>query len=171
MFDIKGYFDFVNHKRLLCELRRKQLPLPYIKWTASFLSNREAAVCIDGMVGEMKPVENGIPQGSPISPILAAFYTAELLEIFSRIIDPGITRHPDFPTDVHLMMYVDDGNLYVSSPSLDVNTTLLEHAYKRVHDWLRTAGLAADPVKDSLCRTGMVEQHQVPTKPSGEGAK
>ena len=67
-FDIKGYFDFVNHKRLLCELRRKNLPLEYVKWTASFLSNREAAICIDGNYGDMKPVQNGIPQGSPVSP-------------------------------------------------------------------------------------------------------
>jgi hypothetical protein len=48
-FDIKGYFDFVNHNRLLSELKRKGLPLEYIKWTASFLSDREAAVCIDGI--------------------------------------------------------------------------------------------------------------------------
>jgi retron-type reverse transcriptase len=72
-FDIKGYFDFVNHKRLLCELRRKNLPLEYVKWTASFLSDREAAICIDGRCGVMQPVENGIPQGSPVSPILAAY--------------------------------------------------------------------------------------------------
>ena len=60
-FDIKGYFDFVNHKRLLHELRRKNLPLEYVKWTASFLSDREAAICIDGICGAMKPVDNGIP--------------------------------------------------------------------------------------------------------------
>jgi len=30
-FDIKGYFDFVNHKRLLSELRRKGIPLEYVK--------------------------------------------------------------------------------------------------------------------------------------------
>ena len=32
-FDIKGYFDFVNHKRLLYELRRKHIPIEYVKWT------------------------------------------------------------------------------------------------------------------------------------------
>jgi hypothetical protein len=65
--DIKGYFDFVNHDRLLCELHHKHLPLEYVKWTASFLSNREAAICIDGHCGTMLPVENGIPQGSPVT--------------------------------------------------------------------------------------------------------
>ena len=30
-FNIKGFFDFVNHNRLLCELRRKQILLEYVK--------------------------------------------------------------------------------------------------------------------------------------------
>ena len=78
-FDIKGYFDFVNHNRLLHELRRKHLPLEYIKWTESFLSDREVAICIDGRYGDMKPVQNGIPQGSPVSPILRSEeHTSEL---------------------------------------------------------------------------------------------
>ena len=79
-FDTKGYFDFVNYNRLLSELRRKHIPLAYVKWVASFLFESEAAICIDGKRGAMGHVENGIPKGSPISPILAAFYTAELLE-------------------------------------------------------------------------------------------
>ena len=83
-FDIKGYFDFVNHQRLLHTLRQKRIPLQIVKWVGSFLKDREAAVCLDGVRGEMKKVENGIPQGSPVSPILASFYSAELLEIFER---------------------------------------------------------------------------------------
>ncbi|KAF5313929.1 hypothetical protein D9619_013084 [Psilocybe cf. subviscida] len=149
-FDIKGYFDFVNHKRLLVELRRKKVPLVYIKWTASFLEGREAAVCLDGKIGEMKEVQNGIPQGSPISPILAAFYTAELLEVFDKKHSSYIRPHPDIPTDTQLLMYVDDGNLYVSSPSLETNVALLETAYRKVHEWLAKAGLSADLVKREL---------------------
>lgn len=67
-FDIKGYFDFVNHARLLREMCRKKIPLPIVRWAASFLTNCEAAICLDSVRGEMEPVENGIPQGSPISP-------------------------------------------------------------------------------------------------------
>ncbi|KAJ3516558.1 hypothetical protein NMY22_g14182 [Coprinellus aureogranulatus] len=149
-FDIKGYFDFVNHDRLLSELVRKRIPIQYVRWVSSFLSDREAAVCLDGKVGEMKPVQNGIPQGSPISPILAAFYTTELLEMFQGNNRPDLEPHPTIPTSVNLMMYVDDGNLYVSSPSLDTNIFLLQEAYRQVHTWLLAAGLSADPVKREL---------------------
>ena len=150
-FDIKGYFDFVNHGRLLSELRRKNLPLEYVKWTASFLSNREAAICIDGRCGNMEPVDNGIPQGSPVSPILAAFYSAELLEKFSTPPQPPLRDFtPSHPCPVSIIMYVDDGKIYVSSTSLQTNVILLANAYKEVETWLRSAGLAPDLAKREI---------------------
>jgi ribonuclease HI len=153
-FDIKGYFDFVNHKRLLFELRRKNLPLEYVKWTASFLSDREAAICIDGNYGEMKPVQNGIPQGSPVSPILASFYSAELLEKFA--IPPSVPTPvlrdmtPSKPSPINVIMYVDDGKIYVSSASLHTNVIMLKQAYEEVAAWLKSAGLAPDLVKREI---------------------
>ena len=151
-FDIKGYFDFVNHNRLLCELRRKHIPLEYIKWTHSFLSNREAAICVDSKCGDMQPVENGIPQGSLVSPILAAFYSAELIEKFNNIgaPDPEQTTFPTQPTQTNIIMYVDDGKIYVSSNSLETNTILLKLAYLEVETWLKGAGLASDLSKREL---------------------
>ena len=38
-FDIKGYFDFVNHNRLINILQTKWIPLPMVQWTASFLED------------------------------------------------------------------------------------------------------------------------------------
>ena len=150
-FDIKGYFDFVNHKRLLHELQRKKIPLEYVRWVASFLSEREAAICIDGIRGEMKPVQNGIPQGSPVSPILAAFYTAELIEKF-RPADQHVNNRttPSDPTQISLIMYIDDGKIYVSSQSLETNVILLKLAYTEVENWLISAGLAADTAKREI---------------------
>lgn len=45
-FDIKGFFDNVNHCRLLRTMREYRFPLPIIRWTASFLQDRQAAVCL-----------------------------------------------------------------------------------------------------------------------------
>jgi hypothetical protein len=149
--DIKGYFDFVNHQRLLCELRRKGIPLQYVKWVASFLEDRQAAVCLDGKRGDMKPVKNGIPQGSPVSPILAAFYSSGLLEKFERNERPvNPLPLPDNPTDPTMFMYVDDGMIFVSSKSLDTNIRLLCSAYKEARAWAKEAGLDFDLVKREL---------------------
>jgi hypothetical protein len=38
-FDITGFFDFISHPLLLSTMREIHLPLPLIKWTASFLSH------------------------------------------------------------------------------------------------------------------------------------
>ncbi|KAI0949613.1 hypothetical protein AcW1_010370 [Taiwanofungus camphoratus] len=155
-FDIKGFFDFVNHKRLLTVMREKGIPIQLVHWTASFLTDRQAAICLDGIRGEMKPVENGIPQGSPVSPILSIIYAAEILEIFqkkaenderARIAGLKLT---DKPTATNLIMFVDDGKLYVSSESLDTNVQILRRAYKVVEDWLESVGLSPDLVKREL---------------------
>jgi len=81
-FDIKGFFDFVNHQHLLSEMQKRYIPLEYLKWTANFLNKCKAAICVDGIRGSSKPVKNRIPQGLPVLPILALFYSVGLLEVF-----------------------------------------------------------------------------------------
>jgi len=98
----------------------------------------------------MHPVNNGIPQGSPVSPILAAFYSAELLELFTPPPQPSTFPHPDQATETNLLMYVDDGKLYTSSKSLDTNITTLKTAYTKTETWLRSAGLSSDVSKREI---------------------
>jgi hypothetical protein len=59
--DIKGYFDFVNHKKLLTKMRQAHLPLPMVKWIASFLTEHQAAISLDGQCTKIKLVLNGLP--------------------------------------------------------------------------------------------------------------
>ena len=131
-FDIKGYFDFVNHECLLNKMKKHHISLELVKWTANFLSDWEAAICLDGNQGEMKPVKNSILQGSPISPILTSFYSASLLNIFETLTNP--IKIPEnytcnHPTHVSILMYVDDKKLTVSSQSLDTNNYILVKTY------------------------------------------
>jgi ribonuclease HI len=155
-FDIKGFFDFVNHDRLISELRRKRIPLQVVKFVKSFLSDRKAAVCIDGIVSDLKDVENGTPQGSPLSPILSAFYAAELLELLEckaqELCPPPPGFDPnDKTTKPNLFMYVDDGELYISSPSLLINTQILHSLWCDVIvPWGKRVGLAFDFDKREL---------------------
>ncbi|KAF5377839.1 hypothetical protein D9615_006682 [Tricholomella constricta] len=156
-FDISGYFDNVNHDRLLRELRRKGIPLPLVKWVAAFLRDREASICLDGLRGDMKPVANGIPQGSPVSPILSIIYTAELQELMElkktpapRPGGPRPPRIPDDPTNTNLDMYIDDGNIRISSYSLDTNVIMLRSSFITVNDWLTNVGLSTAAEKTEL---------------------
>jgi len=83
----------------------------------------------------MKPVKNSILQEPPISPILASFYSAGLLDIFgtpTNLIEILENHTYNHPTHVSILMYVDDGKLIVSSHSLDINNYILAKAYQLV---------------------------------------
>jgi retron-type reverse transcriptase len=45
-----------------------------IRWINSFFTDRKVQLVIDGYIYSLKEVETGLPQGSPISPILFVIY-------------------------------------------------------------------------------------------------
>lgn len=66
--DIHDYFDSINHATLLTSLRCR---LSDGSLTA-LLAQWRAAPVLDG--GKLRPRRRGVPQGSPVSPLLANLY-------------------------------------------------------------------------------------------------
>ena len=87
----------------------------------------------------VEKVDLGIPQGSPISPILYLFYNADLLEE-SEDISLSIT-----PTG-----FVDDISLLTYSNSTERNVQNLEKAYRKCLNWARSHGSRFNPEKSEL---------------------
>jgi len=81
----------------------------------------------------MKPVKNGILQGSPIFSILTFFYSVSLHDIFEILTNPIeiLENHTyNYPTHVSILMYVDNEKLTIFSLSLDINNNyILAKAY------------------------------------------
>src|SRR5438105_593220 len=72
--DIKAAFNHVSANQMLKICQKLKLPKSLCYWIRSFLQNRKIQLKFDGNSQEMTNMEIGIPQGSPISPILFLIY-------------------------------------------------------------------------------------------------
>ena len=87
----------------------------------------------------MEGVDLGIPQGSPISPILYLFYNADLLE-----------ESEDISISITSTGFVDDISLLTYSKSTKRNVKNLEKAYRKCLNWARTYGSRFNLEKSEL---------------------
>lgn len=81
-FDIKGAFDRVSKTRLTKRLSEQNIPITLTRWVALFLNEHTAAIRLDGQTGKQEVIEIGVPQGSPVAPILFMLFTAPLFKLF-----------------------------------------------------------------------------------------
>lgn len=137
--DVKGAFDNVSKTRLLGTLSGMGLPQAVINWTNDFLSERKSGMAFDGQKESMKPVVTGIPQGSPISPILFLLYLKPLFDELDKKL-PG----------AWCPSYIDDVAIVVTNATLDKNCRVLEEGAKTVFDWASRNAVRFDDDKSEL---------------------
>ena len=94
--DLEKFFDRVNHDRLMAAVAERVADKRMLKLIRAFL---EAGVMEDGLVS---PVDEGTPQGGPLSPLLSNLVLDEL--------DRELERRGH-----HFVRYADDCNIYVGS--------------------------------------------------------
>ena len=117
LLDVKGAFDHVAKNQLLAILHKLRLPTSLISWVSSFLSDRFLGLSFNGQIEQSTSINTGIPQGSPISPILFLIYIRDL-----------------FPTlAVRVLSYIDDITLSTSSTSLKKNIRILEREAAKIY--------------------------------------
>jgi hypothetical protein len=71
--DIEGAFNQVHPSTLLEVMRQRRMPLYLTRWVAAFNTDRKLAFGFDRQTEDPQPYRCGLPQGSPISPILFKF--------------------------------------------------------------------------------------------------
>jgi retron-type reverse transcriptase len=122
--DISGAFDTVNPTWLLDILRKKRLPYWIVQWVQAFITTRNTTLVIQGHETPSFSVDVGVPQGSPLSPILFLLYTVELHRI---------CNHPW--EGLSGIGFADDINLLTYSESIEANYRKLEQVYEKLLQW------------------------------------
>ena len=128
-FDVKGAFNGVATPVLLERLREKRVPEDLVRRIQSFCSDRKATVIVNG---ESTPILSlayaGLPQGSPLSPILYLFFNATLIQ---SVINKNRGA----------IAFVDDYSAWVTGPSIKENEERLqERIIPHVQKWANESG-------------------------------
>jgi hypothetical protein len=137
--DISGAFPNTSHERLNWVLKQKGFPRWVTRFVEDFLRERRTRLTFGGFEGQWFPMETGIPQGSPLSPILFLLFIAELLDSLQR------------PCDATLGFgFVDDTNLIAWGDSARDNCRRLKLAHDKCIAWSKRYGAKFAPDKYKL---------------------
>lgn len=101
----------MNEQRLLKRLIEAGISGNVIRWVNPFPSERRAMLSIDRRTGETHDIQAGLPQGSPVPPVL---FILSMSAIFSWLEE----RHPN----MQAISFVDDMSLVLRCNNLDEGT-------------------------------------------------
>ena len=96
LLDLSKASDSIDHCRLIRKLRGLGLSEPAVQWFKSYLSDRKQYVRIGSKYSSLCKINNGVPQGSILGPLLFNIYIDEL---------------PSIPENCSMESHVDDSKL------------------------------------------------------------
>jgi exonuclease III len=141
LLDVAGAFDNVSHERLIHNLKRKGIDKSIVDWIRSFLKDRTTILKLTEYESPKTVISIGIPQGSPVSPILYLFYNSELIEDCEKYLREGVETSG----------YADDIGLIAQGPNTATTTKILTKVHEEVCvPWARRHGSVFSPPKYQL---------------------
>jgi hypothetical protein len=137
-FDVKGAYNGVCKERLLQRMKAGGIPEVLLRWVEAFCSERTATIQINGQGSEVQSLpQAGLPQGSPLSPILFLFFNADLVQ---RQID----------SRGGAIAFVDDFTAWVTGPTARSNREGIEAIINEALDWERRSGATFEAEKTAI---------------------
>jgi hypothetical protein len=144
--DIKAAFPSVAKGRLVNLMKVRRMDGDLIRWTEIFLSERTVEMIIEGNAIERHPVEAGVLQCSPVSPILFAIHTSGLIKWIEEYVSAkGLS-------------FVDDLGWVTNGSDVIQVVTILERFAAKSIEWANRQGIQFDTAKMEaalfMCRRG-----------------
>ena len=137
-FDVKGAYNGVCKERLLQRMKARGIPQVLLRWVEAFCSERTANILINGQLSETESLpQAGLPQGSPLSPILFLFFNADLVQ---RQID----------SQGGAVAFVDDFTAWVTGPTAQSNREGIEAIINEALNWEKRSGATFEADKTAI---------------------
>jgi hypothetical protein len=134
--DIKAAFPFMAKGRLVNLMKVREMDGDLVRWTESFLSERTVEMIIEGNAMDRHPAEVGVPQGSPVSPILFAIYTSGLIKWVE-----------EYVSEAEGLSFVDDLGWVATGSDVNHVVSILERCAAKSFKRASRRGLQFDTAK------------------------
>lgn len=117
--DISKAFDKVWHEGLLYKLRKIGMNESLLRWFASYLSNRQQRVVINGSHSSWGSFNAGASQGSVLGPLLFLVYINDIVDVVNS----------------NIRLFADDTTLYVAADDIIHGSRLLDADVQSIVNW------------------------------------
>ena len=135
--DIKNAFDMVYKPALIYKLARLGIKGNMSFYILNFLSgNRRFRVRHRSIFSNVHETENGLPQGSCLSPIL---FNVMIDDLFHNL-----------PSGISYSLFADDSAIWCTTPELDHGIQRLQNALYTIDKWSSDNGLEFSAEKSAL---------------------
>lgn len=136
-FDVKSAYPLVHKKRLIHTLAKLQCPTYLVKQVGTFPEEQTTDLRLQDYLLTKFAVDDGLPQGSPLSVILYLLYNLSLL----------IETKISLKADKILLGFIDDVTHLVANEDVDLNILDLEEEGDHSLEWGQLHGAIFDQKK------------------------
>lgn len=154
--DINKAFDSVWHEGILYKLYLLKCPKYLLYLIKDYLNNRCLQVKINNEYSTNFSPQQGVPQGSPLSPLLYNIYCHDIYNINGE-------ENNTFNKDLYILQYADDTALVSHNNSVSSTVIKLQQLMDRTTTWFNLWRLKANPLKSQFIIFNHNESNNSPT--------